>query len=194
VSIATIPNEWNGQLGPDEETTGGRLPRLLQRGRKKERYVQEDCRSSSCYDGASERVGYMREEKNILYTASAVLYNPASSRRHGMGSQFIPRYTVHLLSPDSLLPLALFLPTSHPFDQHQSFFPPLHALILLALTLPYFRINREIVLHQSSNHYVVAKLTVLRWSYTHVRERDVDVASTAIGIARRTRTEIGPWM
>lgn len=58
-----------------------------------------------------------REEKNILYVASAVLYNPASSRRHGMGSRFIPRYTVHLLTPGSSLAL--------PFSLALSFSPPL---------------------------------------------------------------------
>lgn len=89
--------------------------------------MQEDCRSNSRYDGASERAGYMGGEKNILYMASAVLYNPASSRRHGMGSRFIPRYTVHLLTPGSL-PLALFLPTSHTISIGPFF---LYALILL---------------------------------------------------------------
>lgn len=109
---------------------------------------EEDCRNRRpCYDGTSERAEYTGEEKNILYVASAVLYNPASSQCHGMGSRFIPRYTVQLLtlvlttlSPTFLISLSL-----HLSDQLRSFFSLFARRFFFSLAPPCSRINREIV-------------------------------------------------
>lgn len=147
----------------------------------------------------SERAEHAGEEKNILYVASAVLYNPASSRCHGMGSRFIPRYTVHLLTPGlSYLPPSRSLSLSFSFSLHLSsdqlrfFFLPPHA-VFFSLPPPCSRVSREIIFAPVITTYSRETRGVKMKSYACTWAR------CRCRLQRRSElhgehAEIGPWM
>lgn len=147
----------------------GSLPRLLRPGRKgsdacKRKAVEVKDRVTMAR--AREQAAW-GEEKNILYVWRQLYFiTQHQTRRHGMGTRFIPRYTVHLPTPDSLF-LSLFHPISFArfFPAHSSRW----LLLVSALTGKSFLRQR--------NYYATTKLATLRWSHTCVRERDVDVIS-----------------
>lgn len=109
VSVTATLAEWNGQLDRGNQVGEGRglVPATGEGAR--------GCRACSRdgQEGVRDRKWGVAAEKNILYLASAVLYNPGIRLASRCG--FIPRYTVHLPTPSRRNQLRFLFPRGVPF-------------------------------------------------------------------------------
>lgn len=168
VSVTATLAEWNGQLDRGNQVGEGRGLVPAAEGARGCRACSKDGQ-----EGVRDRKWGVAAEKNILYLASAVLYNPGIRLASRCG--FIPRYTVHLPTPSRRNQLRFLFPRGVPFlPPFPS--PRLHrnSAAVFSFFFSFFRAPPIIAPVQSCNYNIIY---TERWSYPWVRERGVNTFS-----------------
>lgn len=131
VSVTATLAEWNGQLDRGNQVGEGRGLVPAAEGARGCRACSKDGQ-----EGVRDRKWGVAAEKNILYLASAVLYNPGIRLASRCG--FIPRYTVHLPTPSRRDQLRFLFPRGVPFLPFLPPFPPLDYTATAPRFFPFF--------------------------------------------------------